>query len=508
MIPLLGACSFIYNPDHINREIDAQVVDVEMVVDVNPAGLALTYAYPSTINEGAGTGGARKALVVIRGEEIAPTATVTIKPMTGAETQIIVDPPVIADDHRWIAATITVPVDPLQDETGAHMTTPLALMITVDNGEGHSVTMPAEALAVKWLDQLETPLGAPLDPAAHKVYAAIDVMAAQSFAADSSLHRVELHSASSITFHAGITANANGINPGAGGCAGGPSDSVGATTASDGGPCSSGHVGAAGSTKGGGGGGYALPGDTSAGGLAGGDAIGEPQFSTVGVNVGGGGGGGNSTLSLVPGGAGGGGGGVIYLDAAGDVMLTKNTTTSVSIAANGALGVAGGLLAGAGGGGAGGTLLLRAGGILKIDGTVGITGAGGGGSGNTMGGAAHEGRIRYDAAQLMWGAPTGYQGPQVIAAPSISTAQILAPGMITVSGQVGNSTDFMGLTYQKDGTPVPDSNFTLLFGNGTAMPTVKLAPGYNRVCVHVPGGNILTAPESGNCVEVAFLPGA
>jgi hypothetical protein len=54
---------------------------------------------------------------------------------------------------------------------------------------------------------------------------------------------------------------------------------------------------------------------------------------------------------------------------------------------------------------------------------------------------------------------------------------------------------------------VPDSNFDLLFGAGTAKPTVKLSPGYNRVCVLVPGGNILTAAESGNCVEIAFLPG-
>jgi hypothetical protein len=228
------------------------------------------------------------------------------------------------------------------------------------------------------------------------------------------------------------------------------------------------------------------------GGSVGGGAgamVGDPQISSYKTNVAGGGGGGSPT-TVLGGSPGGGGGGTVELNAAGDLKITS---TGASVAA------LGGPQTG-GGGGAGGTILVRCGGTMDIAKPFDVspvTGSGNGGPGSP-------GRARFDAA--MGTAPNGYQGPMIQAIPYFSTTQVTAVGDVVVAGQTGNTSDFKGLSYDKDGSPVPSSNFDLLFGAGTAKPAVMLSPGYNRVCVLVPGGNILTTPESGNCGEIVFLP--
>jgi len=490
VVPLLGGCSFIYNPNNINRDVDAKLVDTEHVVDVNPAGLTLTYAYPAVVYEGVGTGGSRPAVVVIRGEEIAPNATVTVVPMTGAPTQITVNDVKVAGDHRWIALSITVPVDEMQDETGGNAKAALPLVITVDNGMGHTAMLPMDALKVQWLDQLEAPITAPADPM--KRYSKILVTGATNFAASSTAHRATLRSMSSIEFDAALTANAAGLNPGPGGCAGGPVAMTGATATTDGDVCQPGQHGG-----GGGGGGYVLAGDSSNNG-AGGSPTGDALISAFKTNVAGGGGGGDQTAALLGGGAGGGGGGTIFLDAGGTLTL------KAGVSANGAAGTNGGL-GGGGGGGAGGTILLRSGGAMSVTGTVSAGGMGGGTGTGGAGGAAHDGRVRFDAASITGTAPTGTQGSTFTMVPAFSTTMDVPQGMITLSGPPGASNIFHGQGYDKDGNAT--NAFDLSYsGAGVAMPAVTLAAGYNQLCVLVPNGNVFTAPESANCVEIAFLP--
>lgn len=502
---MLGACSFIYNPDHINKDIDAQVVDAEMVVDVNPAGLKLTDVYPKTVYEGVGTGGSRKALIVIRGEEIAETATLTIKPASGADTQIMVDPPMISKNHLFIATTITVPVDPMQDETGTNMKAALPLQITVDNGMGFTASLN-DTLTVTWLDQLTTPLAAPLAPTAKKLYSQIDVTAAQPFSASAASHRVELHAVSSINFHAGVTANANADTPGVGGCAGGATGLAGAQNAVDGATCSSGHTGASGTATGGGGGGYVLAGN-NAGAVSGGDPTGEVQIRSLATNVAGGGGGGNAVLLAAPallgGGAGGGGGGTIWLEAGGNLTVTSPGGTTPAIAADGAAGTGGGL-GGGGGGGAGGTVILRSGGTLSLTGAISVAGKGGG-AGANAGGAAHDGRVRYDAAMPM-GITSGYAGAMFLTIPAMSNIQQIVDHSIVLVGAAGE-TGYTGFVYGPDDSTTNGQAFSVSFGgDGKAKPDITLTAGYNKVCVYFIGGNVLQNSLQGTCAEIAFIP--
>jgi hypothetical protein len=224
----LGGCSFIFNPDHINRDIDAHVddayvADVEVIADVDITALHLDYAFPATVYEGAGQANARPSLVVIRGEQISPTATVTVVPATGAATQITVNDIKIAGDSNWIAISISAPVDPFQDETGAKMVAPVPLIITVDNGGGNVRSLPPEALSLTFLDQLNATISAPV--ATTKLYSNIAIAAAQSFGNNTG--RIELHSMSGISFGLGINLDGgttggmgSGSPSGPGGCGG------------------------------------------------------------------------------------------------------------------------------------------------------------------------------------------------------------------------------------------------------------------------------------------------
>jgi len=175
------------------------------------------------------------------------------------------------------------------------------------------------------------------------------------------------------------------------------------------------------------------------------------------------------------------------------------------ISANGAVGTGGGLGAG-GGGGAGGTILMRSGGAMSITGTLSVSGLGGGTGTTGAGGAAHDGRVRFDAASITGTAPTGTQGSTFITVPAFSTDMVVPAGMITLSGPQGASNIFHGQGYDKDGNAT--NPFDLSYsGAGIAMPSnVTLAAGYNQLCVLVPNGNVFTAPESANCAEIAFLP--
>lgn len=493
-----GGCSFIYNPDNIAKgDGGTHAVDVEIVADVNPAAIALTSVYPALVYEGVGQGNSRPALIVVRGTNIAPNATVTVVPVTGAPSQVTVVGTKVALDHNFIAISLAVPVDPLQDETGAKAVARLGLTISVDNGGGVVKAIDGASdggLKLVFLDQLTAPITAPPDPG--KRYSAINVAAANPFAASATASVIHLRSESAIVFGAGVTANASGTVPGPGGCAGGDKATSAPAMNSLMYACS---AGAGNGSSGGGGGGHAAAGGSgSVAGLGsvaatGGGVRGSDPILDLTAEAGGGGGGGGITVGSE--GTGGGGGGIIYLDAAGDL--------TASISANGAQGMSG---SASGGGGAGGTILLKAGGMLSAPSVTATPGAAQG-SGGGAGGAGGTGRIRFDAASGMPTAtPAAYQGATFKTVSSYSYVQnVSSSAELQVIGPIG-VTGFVGQVYGPNDSA--GSSFDLSFGGGgLAQPTVGLTAGYNRICVGVPGSNILVHPESANCAEMAFLPG-
>ncbi len=490
-----GGCSFIYNPNNIDKTNDSgtHVIDAEKIVDVNPSALALASVYPTVVYEGVGQGSSRPALVVVRGSDISKNAIVTVTPATGAATQITVIDTKIALDHTFIAISLAVPIDMVQDQAAGT----LALNITVDNGGGVTRTLEgasAGGLKVQFLDQLKTAITAP--PAEGKRYSSINISAPNPFPASTTATLIHLRSESAIIFGADITANASATMPGPGGCSGAASGSA-LTTNAAGYPCGGGFGN---TNSGGGGGGHAMAGanGTVAGlgmtAAAGGGAQGSPAILELDMEASGGGGAGATTIGST--GPGGGGGGTIYLDAAGD--LTVN-----SVAANGVAGSSGGAN---GGGGSGGTVLLKSGGTLSVTTATATPGAATG-TGGGAGGAGGTGRVRYDAPMgaPTSSTPTAYQGATFKQVDFVTYAQIVTGSVIQVIGPIG-VTEFVGQVYQP--MDVAGEAFTLSFGgSGLAQPKVTLTAGYNKICVAVPGGNILVHPESGNCAEIAFLPG-
>lgn len=480
----LGGCSFIFNPDHINRDNDAHVddayvADVEVIADVDVTALKLDYAYPATVYEGAGQANGRPSLVVIRGAQISPTATVTVVPATGAASQITVNDIKIAGDSNWIAISISVPVDLDQDQTGTKATMPIPLIVTVDNGGGFVQSLPAGALSVTFLDQLTTPITAPVAPT--KLYSNIAITVADSFPSGAGLGRIELHSMSGISFTQLITLDASQTMPGPGGCgAGAVAASSSASSAGDSADC----IQASGGGNGEGG--------------KGGQYHGTPQISSFADATPGGGGGGGHTVAGLLGSVGGAGGGMLQLQAGGDLTIGAGITAKGGVGGNGSVGD------GAGGGGTGGTLLLRSGGTLSVTGALTLTGGptGSAGSAGEPGAAGH---IRFDAAH--GSAPSGYVGPTFQAIPYFSYDALTAVDLITVTGLAGDSMS-TGQAFDKDLDAPVEGKFDLSFsGNGLAKPRVMLSPGYNQVCTIVPGGNVLAHPEAGNCAEIAYLPG-
>lgn len=481
---VLAGCSFIYNPDHIKGQEDARGPDAEVITDVDPTMLKIDYAYPLVVEEGAGQGGARNALIVLHGAQILPSATVTVTPSSGPPTLIDVKNTTIAGDANWIAIELAVPVDPMRDETGANATADIPLSITVDNGNGTTV-MVANPPAIHFYDQLTAPITAPV--AAGKKYSKIDVTSAMPFTASGTTGRVELHAVSSIAFAGAITMSASsstGYLPGPGGCQGSTTaNAAGAqTSAGDGSPCKS-----ANSASDGTGGNVGSTGGT----------VGIPSFAAA--TSGGGSGGGRAIAGLLGGGAGGGGGGMLWLSAGGDVSLASFT-------ANGGAGANGGV-GGGGGGGVGGTLLVQSGHAFSASGAVSVAGGSGGSGGSGTGMTGPAGVVRLDAASGT--IANAYLGPTwKVASPVVFSDTIASdPAQFQLVGIAGDSAS-TGQVYDKDGVASNAGHFTVTFSaNGTSAPNIVLTPGYNKVCSIVPAGNVVLHPEAGNCVEVAYLPG-
>jgi len=471
-------CSFVYNPSNLDLRNDSNTADVEIVADVDPTMLKLTDAYPPAIYEGAGTGGARPALVVIYGKQIAPDAVVTITP----DNAVKIVGTTVAGDHNFLALALEVDDDGI-DNDGELV--PLSIAIAQSGGAYHDV-LDAK-VSVAHLDALfAVPAGA-LKP----LYSQVALPGNWTLGAGP---HVALRAVGSIAIAGVVTADAVGTTPGPGGCAGGGIGADGASQNSEGRNCTGrGRAVAPGLLNGGGGGGagFVVKGDPgAASGGDGGDAFGTKQLPSFADAVPSGGGGGAKNTGI-GGGAGGGGGGAVEVTAGGDV------TIPMGISAHGGKG-ADGSSGGGGGGGDGGAIVVRAGGTATV-GTL-VVARGEPGAGGAAGGAGSAGRTRVDATTMI---AADYHGPMFLAPPQVSLEQNTT---LAIRGDVGDQT-LVGQVYDRDDAAVPHGDFSpQIGGNGQASPTFGLRAGYNKVCVSVAGGNAFTLPESTTCTELAFLP--
>jgi hypothetical protein len=488
VVPLLGACSFIYNPDHITRDIDAQTADVEVITDVDPTMLEIDDVFPHLVYEGAGTGHAAPAVFVITGKQIAADATVTVAPDPADASAVHVIASTAAVDGNFIAFTLQVDDNAMKDDGMERMVT-----LTVSQAGGTITrSLDPAKLVVHHLDSLTAATAPPL----RSRYSLVNITGPLAFAAANDVGPVQIHAVGSISITGKVSADAGGQTAGQGGCSGGGAQASGeSSNGSTGWSCSGHGISAGGgllNNVGGGGAGFTAPGMSGAGaGGAGGSPYGTREIDAFANNCpSGGGGGGAATLGSAT--AAGGGGGIVELTAGGDVTLGAGAT------ANGGNGVSAG--GGDGGGGAGGVVLIRSGATLSITGSVTVN-KGTGGTGGVAGGDGSIGRIRADAAK--GSLPAGsYNAPVFVDPTPISTEQ---KPMVTVRGFAGDQTAQLTV-YDAQGMVV-GSPVVIAFGaSDTLMQQVSLKAGYNRICAIVKNGNLSSNPEAGNCSEIAFLP--
>ena len=490
LLPLLGGCSFIYNPDHITRDIDAQVADVEIVTDVDPTMLQLVDLFPKKVNEGAGTGNSKPQTFVISGHQIAADAVVSISPDPQDAATVHLMQQMVATDANFIAFTISVDDDGVQNDN-----TERPVIVTVTQSGG-TITQSFDAtkLAVHHLDSLTTQITS----APRALYSMIDVKTTLPFAQSATSGPISLRAVGPIHVTGKVNADATSTTPGPGGCAGGDKGVSGATTNGLGWPCI-GHGLSSGagllSNVGGGGAGFVTGGAQGggSGGGQGGGIAGNIYIEAFSTNVPSGGGGGGLAQLLGSAQAGGCGGGILELTAGGDLTLDGGAS------ANGGDGVSGG--GGDGGGGAGGVVLLRSAATVAVTGNVTVTNGHGGSGGSAAGGDGSVGRIRVDGAKGSF--PTaGYNAPMFVDPPAMTHEK--TPNLVLHG--VANDATAMMTVFDATGHPTNGPS-PIAFGNDPMLTyPVTLTSGYNRVCVVVKDGN-LTNSEAGNCTDIAFLPG-
>jgi hypothetical protein len=489
---LVGGCSLIYNPNNIDRPpADATdvPVDVEIRADAMPADLELEELFPTTIYEGAGNGGSRPAIVILRGKQFTkdPSGDLTVTLAPEVADLVTLDSFEVSGNGDYIALAITAAI--AADCAGTSV--PIIVTVAQDDGMGGTVSKSLDtALSLACLPELTAPVES---SALADLYSKVEVTGNWTFTPGAMAAETKpaiIRSMSSISIDGAITASAMGRNAGPGGGPGGQGGSTagGAATKGDGPGGGGGGSGALGAD--GGGAGFAGGGTAGGGnnGGSGGSPAGDMWISTYDTNRSSGGGGGANNAT-VAGGIGGGGGGTIELTAPGDVKITGDIATSGAAGASTSL-------AGDGGAGSGGVVLIRAGNLLEMQG---VSVAKGPQSGS---GASSDGRIRVDAATGDYPTGTVTRGPMFIDVPAWTTNQTPT---ITLRGTQSDNTSTLRV-YDKLGNAVAGMTYQPVFGtNGLATVTPVLKAGYNKMCVWVAGGDP-TVPESVNCVELGYLP--
>ncbi len=466
----LAGCSLLYNPNDLPKQADA-MPDMEMVVDANPAALAITGVGPIALIEGQGDGGSRKPVSVIEGTDIAQTGvTVEIVASPGAPKvpMLTVDTADLQIDvyGHHIAIPVTVPVDiallatdviPLdvtvtQDAGGAPVSKTLSGILTLQGRaewENNGPNVPALVAGVNKFSRVNLTMGT------------IAKMSGP----------VIVEATASINIAAAVVAEFDGTPTEAG--PGGNNGGTGAASMI--GTATTGAMGegeAAGT-------GVAGAGGTSATAYEGDDQLTTIDKGEKRANASsGGGGGGVPALGIIspPGGHGGGGGGTVAFTAGGNVALSN------TISAKGSAGQSGTT---AGGNGSGGIILVRGGGDVTtamLD----------------VGGPGPAGRARVDAGGVRTTPGNSYQGPTFVNLPLVFNEE---KPTFEVQGAASKSFSFIVIR----GTAIESPPPLTMGNNGRAMITLPtpLVQGLNEICLLVEGAPAATYTR--NCATVAHI---
>jgi hypothetical protein len=482
---LLGVagCSFIYNPDHINRTIDGPPeIDAEVIADANPLLLELDSVAPASFLEGLGGTGkinhaafgspSRQGVLVISGHQIVKdqlSVTLTVHAGEANTTTIVVDNTMldVAADGDMLAVPVTIPVD-----EALHAGTTVRFDVTVtQNSVNGPVSQTLSAtpdnkpiLEVQGLEEL-TGVNATITPVMPTtpppLYSYVDLTG--TLIGPASSYPLVLHATTSISVAGLSTFNANKTTPGVDGGTGGNGGAA--------------LVGSAGTAGGGPGGGAA------GGGM--GVFVGQDQLTTIGgLNASSGGGGGNGG-TLAAGGDGGGGGGVVELTAGSDLKL------AMGIQAQGA---AGATATNPGGPGTGGVVLLRSGQTATI-GTIDVKG----------GGATNPGRVRVDAPVAISGVATpnaAYRGPTFLTTTPMIVRDEAAT--VTIVGQPQRNVIYYINNVDGSESHGPVTVLVPPTGSVDVKLDAKLFRGLNQLCAIV---DTATAgvDAAGQCIQIAYL---
>ena len=461
----LGGCSLLYDPDRLKEAADA----APPPLDIRPCELKVTELAPTTLYEGTGAGGSRKALLVITGENLVNQNTrVAITPAEGSSVTPVVEIDnaslAVGEHGVHLAVPVSLPVDLL---LGATASVPLNVQVTQDCAEGPVSVPLAGMLTFKGLDELtDASANMPatgLTGGVHE-YSQIDVPTKALTIAAAQTSPIILRSRSSVKIAKDILVNANGRT-------GGP-------------------AGGTGGTGGSGLGGAGTPGTGPSPGLPsggpGGFASTDPGLSTLGNPNRSSGGAGGDGATLGTGGNGGGGGGSIEISAVGDLEVA-------AINARGAAGTAGSGGGGAGGGGSGGVILLRAGGALTAT-AIDVSG----------GGAGARGLARYDAGGTAT-VPSGSTGTDHLRGPMFKDLPMTFNAPKPSFTVVGKPLTAFKVFFLKPGGGVSSLTEILFGADGTARVTLsdELVPGANQLCLVTKSGDATS--ETRNCADIAYL---
>lgn len=495
-VTLLGTgCSILFNPNNIpdgerdaalaDGRVDGKVIDSKLVdappdamfdapPDVPPGVFALADLYPAVFIEGQGANGSRRATLLVRGQNIEPTATVSIVQRTGPAILVTVHDAekIISTDGTLLTVPVTIAVD---DTRGTGVT--VGIDVTVSQMRVTAESQTLSTASITYLPELTAatlPTGM-LAPGMYR-YSLVDL---PSVAASNNSGPLQIRSTSSIKITGAAGFSASGASAGPGGAAGGTG---GAGLGGAGGP----GAGTGGGKPSGGGAGFTTKGGDGASANTGGMMYGDAPLSNLDMNRSSGGAGGNGGLGA--GGAGGGGGGTVELSADGNLTLG-------SVTANGGNGASGNSQ---GGGGSGGAILLRAGGAVMVSGAVTATGGSGDGAGSV-------GRIRLDAPTLaaINAMPALYRGPQwVTATPLVSGSP---RPMLTVTGEKLRAFKYYFSNESGSSTQGPFNSVIGMAGTNTFQPMADLFPGGNVLCVEVESTELGRA-EARNCITIVYMP--
>ena len=486
-VVLCAACSLVLDPGNLPPQTDAREIDAPVIID--PTKLHIDSVAPTMVPEGAGTGGSRRALIVLTGVSLLPDGMVTVELM-GATPSALPFTRTASFDGSKGGVAVEIPV--MTDCASGTRT----IRITWTQG---GVSQSTEAAKVQCLPELTgPPAGAPAP-----LYSRIEIAQAAPIHFGGTTP-IRLEAVADAVIKAPLDVNGAGATPGAYGCDGGAPSNPGMC---DGG----GKPGGAGSGLtpggGGGGGGFGAQGrDGEAPSGMGGVVTGRDTLVPLAdaSNRGSGGGGGGKSSANVAGGPGGGGGGVIYLRAGGVV-----TAADVgAIRSRGGDGPAMGpplTPGGGGGGGAGGAILLRAGGkLVGPAGWLSAPGGVGGPKGNGMwatdGGAGGVGRVRIDAGEGdvagMAVSSTVLRGPAWDkATPWLVDVEATAPPFV-LRGQPGRSFPLRINDQPIAATATPGPDGTVMLGN------LPLARGANQICAVAEP--TMLQPESLACIDIFY----